>query len=1476
MTRARAEELVLVNWKGCFFQRYLLDKQVTALEGVNGAGKTTVMIAAYVVLLPDMSRLRFTNLGETSPTGGDRGIFGRLGDPARPSYAAIVFRLPDGRRLVAGVQLERRTEPVVEPTAFVVTDLADDVGLEEVLLDRGDQDEVPLLERVRELATLRGGQLKRFSAVKEYFAELFDRGVTPLRLTGDEERTKLNEMLRTSMVGGISRALTGGLRDFLLKEETGLADTLRRMRGNLDACRQTRIEVQEAAELEEKIHGIYEAGQRMFAAAVHATRLAQEERRASLDAARERRAEASSALERASRALDAATKARDTARAQCLALAAEVESTSKLCERTRRANAVERRLAAHARERAARVVELDDRRERRTAAEAERSAARRAREAAQSAHRAAAQGVADFKAGYEEAERRAAAHTLVKAKLELARAGLGGDPETIDDLPDARGHATERLRELDGGLARRAREVAAATARRAEFEEVVAALERIDGARPWRQLDTDRLPTARAVLAELGRLDTLATELPELPFRREEALRLADRQATVRREAQGLSTIVRPLTTGLAVRDAQAETQGELDVATAAKREAEGLVTRAEVAQRGATELVALLEHRLTAWRELRGRADPLSARLGLPLGTRAELDTARTSVRTRARALEAERTATEEALRRASEEASRLAQGAGALSDALLRARDQLGGELLAARFEDAGLEEAPRLEALLGPLRDAILVEDLAAATAALERSQVAPDTVWLWDTREPLAVDEHGRPPGELREKIAVVAATGGARVTRIPDRPTLGRRARERRADELRRDVDRLGARASALRADERSCAADEETLVDLVARVDVLEAGDPTAELAIARQAVADAQRELLRGRAEITTATRNASELATRQRALLALLPDAHVLDLPDQHQLVLVLDARLSAARRAVAELQRVASDRDLVEQHLDVLRLPPPSEQALAELAAEVTRLEIERDAAWQVVAALDYVDEHRAALSWTDAEETLKERRALAPALKEQLDRASADLTAADDRVDQADGALEAATQRLNKAQAVLDGLDETITRARDERGREGVEDASDEALARLEGRVNELTRRADELDEAARLCADEVVRHEERLARANEGLTAADQRVTEEEAAWRPAHERWERLRAQADEGGLLVSATARVFQEEFGGQGSPNAWNMAQKELAVLLERLGRAQGGEVLRVELVGWLEKDEGRRAEDYLQAWLKLRDWLLQRIPAQFAEIDEPLEALERLRDHLLRLQERLEHQERTLRGQSEDVARSIDSQIRKARASVNRLNDELTTVRFGSVQSVRIRVEQEERMERLLEALRSGAAQQVLFQPDLPIEAAFEELFRRHGGGRLGGQRLLDYREYLDLRVEVLRQDRQDWEAANPTRLSTGEAIGVGAAVMMVVLTAWERDANLLRGKKSAGTLRLLFLDEATRLSQDNLIVLFELCKTLDLQLIIAAPEVAHGAGNTTYHLVRRVIDGREDVLVTGRRLAASAGA
>ena len=118
----------------------------------------------------------------------------------------------------------------------------------------------------------------------------------------------------------------------------------------------------------------------------------------------------------------------------------------------------------------------------------------------------------------------------------------------------------------------------------------------------------------------------------------------------------------------------------------------------------------------------------------------------------------------------------------------------------------------------------------------------------------------------------------------------------------------------------------------------------------------------------------------------------------------------------------------------------------------------------------------------------------------------------------------------------------------------------------------------------------------------------------------------------------------------------------------------------------------------------------ERYLQAWVTVRSWLNRRLPAQVAEVDDPLEALVRLRDQLESLEQRLSRQEQDLRGASEDIARGIDVQVRKARGQVNRLNKNLDSVSFGSIRAIRVRMEPDEGMERVLRALRDGAAQEL----------------------------------------------------------------------------------------------------------------------------------------------------------------------
>jgi len=77
------------------------------------------------------------------------------------------------------------------------------------------------------------------------------------------------------------------------------------------------------------------------------------------------------------------------------------------------------------------------------------------------------------------------------------------------------------------------------------------------------------------------------------------------------------------------------------------------------------------------------------------------------------------------------------------------------------------------------------------------------------------------------------------------------------------------------------------------------------------------------------------------------------------------------------------------------------------------------------------------------------------------------------------------------------------------------------------------------------------------------------------------------------------------------------------------------------------------------------------------------------------------------------------------------------------------------------------------------------------------------------------------------------------------------------------------------------RIAYFSRGLELDSDriplHLGVLFDLCQSLDLQLLVAAPEVAQAEGNTTYRLTREVDeDGREEVRVSGRRMVASEAA
>jgi chromosome partition protein MukB len=1470
MSRARATALALVNWKGVFYERYLLDRHVTALEGANGAGKTTVMIAAYVVLLPDMSRLRFTNLGESGVTGGDKGVWGRLGVLGRPSYSALEIELPGGERLAAGVQLVRKAEPTLELVPFVVTgpDIAG--RLRDLLLVSDGPDEmVPDLDELRANVARAGARIEVFETAKDYFAALFDRGVTPLRMGTDEERNKLNEMLRTSMTGGISRALTTDLRAFLLKAEAGLGEALSRMRANLDACHRTRIEVGEARHLERELVGVYDAGQAMFAASLLAARTAAEEHAALLEQARSRHDDAA----RAARDLCAAT---NDARAQhevmtarlARARAARDEAVGRV-DRELRAQSILGRVRDLEQERATATEAACTARAAQGAAATMRETRRRERDLAGEDCDRVARGLADMQRGLEEIHRNVQAYRRAVRRLNDARDALG-DP-TVD--AQTAGAALERsrtaLREIDERRAQLDRDLESARVRRAEHERALGALTALVG-----KVDVPRAhDQARAALARLADLEAGQSRFADLAAERDRALALADRQAAAVGRAAALG-VPRPSA------DASQLVERQLTDAEAKMRAAEeaalGDEARAEAARRARDEArrrMTELDHLEARWREIVTIVERLEAALGQPVRTRNAIAAARAQ-------LAQDREGGRERVAAAKRSRDELLEQAAVLKSPvvpvhpdILRLQGELDAELLAARFEDMPLSDAARVQAELGPLSDALVVEDPVAAARKLAGLDRDLASIWLVGAGAAMPI---GDSPADvsLQGPDLVVREGLAVRVTRLPKHPMLGRRAREQRAAEARARADALATEIEgsidALRAIE-ALSRDADRLLE---EGRVLDTGAPADAIAAIRASLESAEAAEQAALESALAARKRAAALRSVVEKLRALLGEAFLLEPPDHAARAREISQSLTRATEAREELARTEAPRRVLALLIDALRTAPPGEDEVSSRAAARQLLDRERERLFRACEALEEVSVSQGAFAFGALESALTERGAVTPALELQLARARRSLHEQEQALRAAEGMWEQATASAQQADASREAASAQLARLRTELGPRGSADVSESSVAAAQQEVSRLRAESGALEGQERALATEAALLAERSARAMQEADATKRVLTAAQQAARPAAEHWRQASLRAETAGVLREALLARAVDTYEGRTSTALCAEARSRAEVLVDRLAASPAGAECAA-MVG--EAGSGPSTDAFFEAWLAVRDWIKRRLPAPLGELPEPLPALNRLRDELETLQEQLARQDAALRGESADVARGIDVQLRRAGQQVRRLNQHLDGVRFGSITSIRVQIRRVERMEQVLRALREGDAQELLFRPTMPIEEALDEIFRRYGGGRGGGSnRVLDYREYAELAVEIRRHDRGEWESASPARLSTGEAIGVGAALMMVILSEWERDANLLRTKRAHGSLRFLFLDEANRLSQDNIAVLFDLCEALDLQLLIAAPEVARADGNTTYRLVRHVgADGREEVLVSGRRTVAAGG-
>ncbi len=1296
--------------------------------------KTTVMIAAYVVLFPDLARLRFSNIGESGATGGDKGIWGRLGELGRPSYA--VLQLQQGAEtFLIGVLLERKTEPSLHLTPFLIRGLPDEQRLSELLLRHNEAfDEIPTLAELKTSVEEANGSLHVFASSKDYFAKLFELGVTPLRLGLDEERNKFNDMLRTSMTGGISRTLTSELRWFVFRQDLGLSDTLTRMRGSLDACRRTRTEVVEARRLETEVSAIYQAAIDMVSNGYFAVRNLAQELFDGVSSAEKRREEAQ-ALARARLVEANAINAELTSLATQLSRAEQQRTSCRdqVAHLTRALGTLER------------LVTLDKEcviaQERQTVAQAAqtRAALLRSdlvseRRATQEAVAKSAAGLAHLQAGLDELHRRAHAYRVYRRHQQhlLARYSVTEvELEQSEFLANKQAALNVELAATDADLLLRQREGAQLTTRRAQFSRALTTLEQLERVIAFEGPSGAPHDRAQAVLAKLHKDQLLVMNLASLQEQATATQTQLALRATVLSELQ---TIAPEATSFSAFSSLLRATDDDVRRLESALRTAEWELKTGEDSARKLEREIHQLHDQEAEWLRLESLARELDAP-ETSLTTKDALRRLHNQLADESRKLKQAVVDAEERLRSAQKQAATLEDMASAVDPELAALADAVEGELLARRYEDVEPTQAAELEASLGPLVDAIVVEDVSKAAERLAELDVKLDTVWLVEAGATVVTETHLH---QGKKQSYVAAATSwGARLSRIKDTSVLGKKGREKRLAALHKTIKQTELSLQELSTHRHGAERKLATATELLSTQGAWLAGSQKASLRAQEVKLDEVRESLTSNRDACNSIPAKLGELRNRAERLRALASSAHVLDRPTLAEELQTLQDQVQTAIERREVLEQTTSQRAGLERDLELLRHEPPSEIEVLRWKDEHSSLLAKRD---ELASLLQAIAELRAlapARDWQDAEQRLSESGELAPTLKSEHDTSIQRLHGLEAKLHAAEGEWEAATAAYQTASAESLALHAHITRARAELQLEGIDssdvrahDAKRKALAaQAEGLEQECSR----LQALAQEKAAEAARLDERRTRANDEEQHVSALVIQLQAREQPARQAWGTLMTLARNSGVLSHLVKEAGAEPFANVPSIELASQSRRHLSLLLERVQHSASGQRVASELGALATQAQADQPLPIVELWNTVRAWLTERVPARVAQAGDPLASLVRLRDELSRLEQHLATQEGLLRGESRDVSRNIEVQIRKATNQVRRLNQHLVRVSFGTIRSIRIRLDRVERTEKVLSALHDGSAQSLLFHSNLPIEEALEEIFRRYGGGK-----------------------------------------------------------------------------------------------------------------------------------------------
>ncbi|AWH89927.1 chromosome partition protein MukB [Limnobaculum parvum] len=1460
--RGKFRSLTLVNWNGFFARTFDLDELVTTLSGGNGAGKSTTMAAFVTALIPDLTLLHFRNTTEAGATSGsrDKGLYGKL--KAGVCYATLDVVNSRHQRVICGVRLQQVAgrDKKVDIKPFTISGLPAAIQPTQILTETVGERQarvLPLPELKERVEAIEGVQFKQFNSIADYHALMFDLGVIPKRLRSSSDRSKFYRLIEASLYGGISSAITRSLRDYLLPENSGVRKAFQDMESALRENRMT-LEAIRVTQSDRDLfkHLISEATSYVAADYMrHAN-----ERRVHLDGALVLRNELLTSrtqlITEQYRHVEMARELTEQSGAQT-DLEMDYQAASDHLNLVQTAMRQQEKIERYQGDLDELTYRLEEQNE--VVAESnEQLAEYQARtEGSELEVDELKSQLADYQQALDVQQTRAIQYQQALTALERAREVCQLPELTADNADEWLDTFTAREQEATEALLALEQKLSVADAAHSQFEEAYQLVCKMAG----EVSRADAWKTAKELLRDWSsqqhqaeRVNALRIQLSELEQRlreQKDAERLLQEFCKKAGHDYQLE----------ALEDVRSELEMRLEELSqgAASFGEQRMSLRQELEQ--ANSRIKQLSERAPVWIAAQDALTQLGEQCGESLENSAQITEQMQYLLERERETTVERDQISQQKSLIEQQIERLSQPSGAEDGRLLALAERFGGVLLSEIYDDVVLDDAPYFSALYGPARHGIVVPDLSLLREHLDALDDCPEDLYLIEG-DPQSFDDSVFEAEELTGAIVVKVSDRQWRYSRFPEVPLFGRAARENRLEVLSAEREELAERYATISFDVQKTQRLHQSFSRFVGtHLSVVFDSDPEAEIRQLTSRRNEVERELnghegqeRQHKQQIDQAKESISQL-NRIMPLLHLMGDDSLIERVD------VIREDLEEAQEAARYVQQHGNTLNKLEPLVAVLQSDPTQHE---NLQASYTQAQAVQRQAKQQAFALTEVVQRRVHFSYSDSAGMLTENSDLNDKLRQRLEQAEAERSRAREQLKSYQAQASQFNQVLASLKSSYDAKRDMLKELGQELQDIGVQ-ADSNAEARAKQRRDELyaglhqnRQRCNQLEKQITFCEAEMDNLQKRLRKAEREYHQIREQVVTAKAGWCLV------MRLVKDN-----DVERRLHRRELAYMDAEELRSMSDKALGAL--RLA-VSDNEHLRDVLRA---SEDPKRPERKIQFYIAVYQHLRERIRQDIIRTDDPVEAIEQMEIELARLTEELTAREQKLAISSKSVANIIRKTIQREQNRIRMLNQGLQAVAFGQVKSVRLNVNVREAHATLLEVLSEQQEQhQDLFSSNrLTFSEALAKLYQRLNphidmGQRTAqtiGEELLDYRNYLELEVEVFRGS-DGWLRAESGALSTGEAIGTGMSILVMVVQSWEEESKRLRGK-DISPCRLLFLDEAARLDANSIATLFELCDRLEMQLVIAAPENISPEKGTTYKLVRKVFQNHEHVHVVG---------